>query len=343
LTDPLEAVKGVGPSTAEKLRGLGIYSIETLAMTPVHEITSRTKIKHDQAVRIVEAARQMMGFRFVTAKDLLEREKTKVRCTTGSKALDSLLAGGIETQAVTEFVGEYGAGKTSVCFKLCVTAQQPSEQGGLGGGILFFDTEGTFSAGRIQQIAEATGLDPEPILDRIIISRAYTSDHQELLLDHAFKICEENKVKLVVVDSVISHFRGEYVGRESLPERQQRLNRYMHKLLRLAEINNLAVVVTNQAQADPAAFFGDPNRAAGGHVLAHACTHRVSIRKVRGSTKRIAKIFDSPYIPEGECAFRISEKGVEDIEEKGRKEEGGKEIEEEVEEEIAEEVEGEGD
>ena len=315
MKDPLQAVGGVGRTTAEKLRGIGVDSIETLAVTPVQEITSRTDIKRKKAVKMVGEAREMMGFTFITARDLLEREKTRMRCTTGSRAFDSLLAGGVETQAVTELVGEYGVGKTSVCFKLCVTAQQPPEEGGLGGRVLFFDTEGTFSAMRIQQIAEAMGLDPKPILDGIIISRAYTSDHQAFLLDHGFKICQEQNIKLVIVDSVISHFRSEYVGRESLPERQQRLNQYMHKLLRLAELYNLAVVVTNQAQADPAAFFGDPNRAAGGHVLAHACTHRVFLRKVRRSTKRIARIFDSPYIPEGECAFRISEKGIEDTEE----------------------------
>jgi DNA repair protein RadA len=314
MKDPLEEIQGVGSKKASKLRAIGITSIEALAITPIQEITSKTDLKHNEALKIVNAAREHAGLKsdFVSALEIWEKQKTRMRCSTGCKALDNLLAGGIETQAITEFAGEYGSGKTTICKKLCVMAQLPPEKGGLGGSVLYFDTEGTFSSLRVQQIAEAMNLDPEPILGRIIVSRAYTSDHQALLLDHAFKICQEEGVKLAIVDSVVSHFRGEYIGRESLAERQQRLNNYMHKLLRLADLYNLAVVVTNQAQADPN-YFGDPNRPAGGHVLAHACTHRVLLRKASKGPKRIARIFDSPYIPEGECRFIISEKGIEDV------------------------------
>jgi DNA repair protein RadA len=314
MSESIEDLKGVGKVTLERLHGLGIYTFETLAVTPVHEITSRTEIKADLAARIVNEARQKLGYGFVTAQEIREREKEKRRCTTGSSALDELLAGGIETQAATEFVGEFASGKTQICFKLSVTAQQSLEEKGLDGSVLFFDTEGTFAAGRIEQIAVSSDLDPNPILDNILVSRVYTSDHQELLLDHSFKICQDKNVKLVVVDSLLSHFRGEFVGRENLSERQQKLNRYLHKLLRLAELYNLAVIMTNQAQANPAAFFGNPVRPAGGNIVAHASTHRIWLRKSRGS-KRIAKVFDSPYIPEGEAPFKISEKGIEDTDE----------------------------
>jgi DNA repair protein RadA len=310
----LEDIEGVGRVTAEKLRGAGVNSVEELAVTPIRELMEKAALSKKSASKLSEIARRIMSMGFVSAMELWEKRKDMMRCGTGSEALDDLLAGGIETKAMTELVGEYGAGKTQICLKLCVMAQLSPEQGGLGGGVVFFDTEGTFSAQRMHQIAQAMELDPDPILDGILVSRVYTSDHQILLLDHSFKICREEGIKLVVVDSLISHFRSEYIGRESLAERQQRLNNYLHKLLRLAEIYNLAVVVTNQAQANPNAFFGNPNRPAGGHVLAHACTHRVMLRKSKG-VKRIARIFDSPYIPERECVFRISEKGIEDVEE----------------------------
>ena len=310
----LEDIEGVGRITAEKLREAGVNSIEELAVTPIRELIDKTELSKKSALKLSEIARRLMSMSFVSAMELWEKRKDMMRCGTGSEALDDLLAGGIETKAMTELVGEYGAGKTQICLKLCVMAQLSSEQGGLDGGVLLFDTEGTFSAQRVHQIAQAMELDPEPILDGILVSRVYTSDHQILLLDHSFKICREEGIKLVVVDSLISHFRSEYIGRENLAERQQKLNNYLHKLLRLAEIYNLAVVVTNQAQANPNAFFGNPNRPAGGHVLAHACTHRVMLRKSKGP-KRIARIFDSPYIPERECVFTISEKGIEDVEE----------------------------
>jgi len=230
------------------------------------------------------------------------------KCTTGSRVLDEILGGGIETQALTEFIGEYGTGKTQICLTLSVTAQLPPEEGGLGGSVVFIDTEGTFLPERVYEIASERGLDPNEIANNILLARAYNSSHQCLLIDHLFTLCSEKNVKLVVVDSMISHFRGEYVGRETLADRQQKLNKVLHKLVRLAEAYNLAVVVTNQVQANPASYMGDPNKPAGGNVMAHACTHRVHVRRGKKRT-RVAKIIDSPYLPENKAPFRITEKG----------------------------------
>jgi DNA repair protein RadA len=215
---------------------------------------------------------------------------------------------------MTEFIGQYGVGKTQICLMLSVLAQLPLEQGGLDGKVVYLDTEGTFMPERIFQIANEMELDPHETLGNILVARAYNSSHQCLLIDGLFKFCPENEIKLVIVDSMIGHFRGEYVGRENLSERQQKLNRLLHKLLRLAEAFNLPVVVTNQVQANPAAFFGNPNRPAGGHVMAHACTHRVYLRKGSKGT-RIAKVIDSPYLPENSTRFKITERGIEDVEE----------------------------
>jgi len=215
---------------------------------------------------------------------------------------------------MTELIGEYAVGKTQISLSLCVRVQLPVEQGGLNGNAVYIDTEGTFIPERVFQIAESLGLDPHETLGNIFLARAYNSSHQCLLTDHLFKFCPENNVKLVVVDSMIGHFRGEYVGRENLSERQQKLNSQLHKLLRLTEAYNLAVVITNQVQANPTAFFGDPNRPAGGNVMAHASTHRVYLRK-GGKGTRLATVIDSPYLPENKTRFKITEKGVEDAEE----------------------------
>jgi len=313
----LEQIEGVGKATAERLRKAGFANVETLAVTPARELKERAGYNDlESAQKIVDAAREAMGFRFITAWEHWQMTQNRMRCTTGSRALNSLLGGGVETQAITELVGQYGSGKTQLCLMLCITAQLKPENGGLGGSVLFFDTEGTFTSQRIHQIAAQNGSNPEEILHNIMLSRVYTSDHQMFLLDNAFEKCAEEKVKLVIVDSVISHFRGEFLGRETLADRQQKLNLYMHKLLRLAEILNLAVVVTNQAQSDPTPSYGYgvTDRPAGGNILAHACNTRVWLRRSKGS-KRIAKVFDSPCLPEGECAFQVTEKGIEDAEE----------------------------
>ena len=307
----IQDLEGVGPVTAGKLREAGFDSIEALAIAPVRELVEKASLETSAALKVSRAARQTIQTDFVTAKQLWERRQTLRRISFGSNNLNTLLGGGVETQAITEFVGEYAAGKSQICMKLSINTQLSPDEGGLGGRALFIDTEGTFSAQRVHQMAQSMGFEPEKILDGIIYSRAYNSDHQVLTVDHAFKVCKEENVKLLVVDSVLSHFRGEYIGRESLSERQQRLNSHLHKLLRIAQALNLAVVITNQVQANPQAFFGDPTRPAGGNILAHASTHRIMLKKASGGL-RVAKVIDSPYLPEGETYFQITEKGVED-------------------------------
>jgi DNA repair protein RadA len=313
MTGDLEVLDGVGSTTASKLRNAGFTTIEAIAVTPVRELSEKTGIGYNTTLNIGAAARKLVNVDFVPAKEVWERRQGQIRISTGSKNLDMLLAGGIETQALTELIGEYGTGKTQICLTLTVRVQASREQGGLGGNALFIDTEGTFSTERLYQIATALGLDPEQTLENVLVARAYNSDHQCLLIDELFAVCPEQDVKLIVVDSMISHFRGEYVGRETLSERQQKLNYYLHKLVRLSEAYNVAVVLTNQVQANPAQFFGDPNRPAGGHVMAHASTHRIYLRKGKSNT-RIARVIDSPCLPESSARFKISERGVEDPE-----------------------------
>ena len=248
----------------------------------------------------------------LTAEELLKRRDQIGRLSTGSKALDSLLGGGVESQAILELIGEYGTGKTQICLTLCATVQLPPERGGLQGGAVYIDTEGTFRPERLAQISEAYGLRSEESLRNVIVARAFNSDHQTLIAEKLDEIIPKKNIKLVVVDSVISHFRAEYLGRESLADRQQHINIHLHRLLRTAEIYNIPVVVTNQVIAIPDVFYGPTTRPAGGHVVAHLSTNRVVLRRAKGDV-RIARIIDSPYLPEGECVFVINESGVADV------------------------------
>ncbi len=312
--EDLASLDGVGPAMTSKLRSAGLTTVEAIAVTPPREIAKKTGIGFNTVLNIVVAARKSACVDFITAEELWKKRQNMLKCSTGSKNLDELLGGGIETQAMTEFIGEYGVGKTQICLMLCVMAQLPLEKGGLDGNVVYLDTEGTFMPERVFEIANALGLDPHETLGNIFLARAYNSSHQCLLTDNLFKFCPENDIKLVVVDSMIGHFRGEYIGRENLSERQQTLNSQLHKLLRLTEAFNLPVIVTNQVQANPAQFFGDPNKPAGGHVMAHACTHRVYLRRGSKGT-RLAKVIDSPYLPENSTRFKITEKGIEDVQE----------------------------
>src|SRR3990170_2347845 len=310
----LEKLEGVGSAIAGKLRSAGITTVEAVAVTPPKEIADNAGIGLNTEFTIVDAARNLLCSDFIKAKELWKKRQNMLKCSTGSKNLNKLLGGGIETQALTEFIGEFGSGKTQACLMFSVMVQLPPEKGGLNGNVVYIDTEGTFIPERVFEIANALGLDPHQTLGNIFLARAYNSSHQSLLIEHLPKFCPENNVKLVIVDSMIGHFRGEYIGREHLSERQQELNSQLHKLLRLTEAFNLSVVVTNQVQANPTAFFGDPNKPAGGNVMAHACTHRVYLRK-GGKGTRIATIIDSPSLPESKVRFKITEKGIEDVQE----------------------------
>lgn len=310
----LDDIPGVGPVTAQKLRTAGYYTVESIAVASARELAETIGIGTDKAMELSMKAREMLQISFQTAEELLKRRKAIARITTRSKALDNLLGGGVETQAILELIGEYGVGKTQICHTLCVAVQLPPEQNGLNGSALCVDTEGTFRPERIIQIAQGIGIDPNEALKKIVVARAFNSDHQILIVEKVDELIEKKNIKLIVVDSVISHFRAEYLGRETLATRQQRLNSHLHRLLRIAEVYNIPVVVTNQVISSPDVFFGPTEKPAGGHIIAHLSTNRVFIRKSKKNL-RIAKIIDSPYLPETECAFVISEKGIEDTSE----------------------------
>jgi len=473
---------GVGPNTAQRLIEHGFGSIEAIAVATPQELSQVTGIPIPTAQKIIQAAREALDIRFKTAKELKEERLQVRKITTGSKNLDELLGGGIETKTITEFYGEYGSGKcfapdtrvyymndeephtstieemyekyrerngespfddgyavplenvyvysldpetleirrvkasyiykekadhlvrirlengleyritprhpvlvdrdglrwvparevrrgdlvvgvngvpgeggaggvarhrvvevgleryggwvydlvvpetrnfidangmvlhnTQLCHQLSVNVQLPVEQGGLEAKAVYIDTEGTFRWERIEQMARGVGLDPDQVMENIYWIRAINSHHQMAIVDELFDMLKRENIKLVVVDSVTGHFRAEFPGRENLAMRQQLLNKHLHQLSRLAEIYNVAVVITNQVMARPDIFYGDPTQAVGGHVLYHAPGVRVYIKKSRGN-KRIARIVDAPHLPEGEAVFVITEYGIRDPE-----------------------------
>jgi len=307
----LKELDGVGPSISEKLHEGGYNTFEAISVTSPKELAGATGIGEATAQKIILSARSKLNIGFMTAEKVLNDRKSVKRVTTGSEKLDAIVGGGLETRAIVELFGEFRTGKTQIAHQLCVTVQLPYDKGGLEGGALYVDSEGTFRPERLLQIAERYELKGEDVLKQILYARAYNSDHQILIIDSATKLIQEKNIKLIVVDSVMSHFRAEYVGRGTLSERQQKLNKFVHKLLQVAEAYNILVLITNQVMDSPGIFFGDPIRPIGGHVLAHTSTYRLYLRKSKGN-KRVARLIDSPCLPEGEAIFEITERGVED-------------------------------
>ena len=310
--DNIEDLPGVGPATADKLRESGFTDLMDIAVVSPQELASIAEIGLPTATRIIqEAGKKVQKDEFRTGNELYEKRQQVGKISSGSKTFDELLGGGFESQAIIELFGEYGSGKTQIAHQLCVMVQLSKEKGGLDGHAFYIDTENTFRPERIKQMAEGYELDPEDVLSKIHVARAYNSSHQMLLVDKVKELSKDVPARLLVVDSLTAHFRAEYVGRGTLADRQQKLNRHMHDLLRWSDLNNGVVCVTNQVAAKPDAFFGDPTRPIGGHIVGHTATFRVYLRKSKGP-KRIARLIDSPHLPEGEAVFSIIETGVRD-------------------------------
>lgn len=313
----IEELPGVGPAIAEKLREAGYNSLEAIAVASPAELVAAAEIGEATSAKIINAAREAAEIGgFETGDKILGRRLEISKLTTGSTSFDDLLGGGLETQALTEFYGEFGSGKTQIAHQLAVNVQSPPENGGLNGSVIIIDTENTFRPERIKDMAEGASLDPDEILKNIHVARAYNSNHQILLVDKAERLAEElidteKPVRLLIVDSATAHFRSEYVGRGTLADRQQKINKHLHDTLRFGDLNNAVVMITNQVQVRPDAFFGDPTRPIGGHVVGHTATFRLYLRKSKGE-KRIARLVDSPNLPEAEAVFTVSKVGIRD-------------------------------
>ena len=345
-TQDLEDLPGVGPATAEKLQENGYDSYQGIAVASPGELSNTADVGESSAADIIQAARKAADIGgFESGTQVLERREQIGKLTWGVDEVDELLGGGVETQSITEVYGEFGAGKSQVTHQLAVTVQLPSEYGGLEGSCIFIDSEDTFRPERIEQMVN--GLDDEAIegamvlhgiveeagdadagdealvselvesmLDKIHVAKAFNSNHQILLAEKAQEIAsqcqdEEFPVRLLAVDSLTAHFRAEYVGRGQLADRQQKLNKHLHDLMRVGDLNNTAVVVTNQVASNPDSFFGDPTQPIGGNILGHTSTFRMYLRKSKGN-KRIVKLVDAPNLPDGEAVMRVEEGGLMD-------------------------------
>jgi len=344
-TDDLEDLPGVGPATAEKLKDNGFDGYQGIAVASPGELSNTADIGESSAADIINAARDAADIGgFESGAQVLERREQIGKLSWGVSEVDDLLGGGVETQSITEVYGEFGAGKSQVTHQLSVTVQLPREHGGLEGSAMFIDSEDTFRPERIGQMVrglpdetiedamvlhgiveegegdagdeELVDALVEALLDNIHVAKAFNSNHQILLAEQAQELASESQeeefpIRLLCVDSLTAHFRAEYVGRGELAERQQKLNKHLHDLMRVGDLHNTAVVVTNQVASNPDSFFGDPTQPIGGNILGHTSTFRIYLRKSKGD-KRIVKLVDAPNLPDGEAVMRVEEGGLMD-------------------------------
>ncbi|MUW15183.1 DNA repair and recombination protein RadA [Halorubrum sp. CBA1125] len=337
--DELEDLPGVGPATADKLVENGFESYQSIAVASPGEMSNTADIGESSASDIINAARDAADVGgFETGATVLERRQEIGKLSWQIEEVDDLLGGGIETQSITEVYGEFGSGKSQVTHQMAVNVQLSKENGGLEGGCIFVDSEDTFRPERIDDMVrglddeilaeemerreiEGTPSDEEAMerlieafLDQIHVAKAFNSNHQILLAEKAKELASEHEetewpVRIVCVDSLTAHFRAEYVGRGELAERQQKLNKHLHDLMRIGDLYNTAILVTNQVASNPDSYFGDPTQAIGGNILGHASTFRIYLRKSKGD-KRIVRLVDAPNLADGEAVMRVQGEGL---------------------------------
>lgn len=306
---------GVASSDIKKLMEYGFYTVESVAYAPKKNILAVKGISEGKAEKIMAECAKLVPMGFTSAVVYHEARKEIIMVTTGSREVDKLLGGGIETGSITELFGEFRTGKTQLCHTLCVTCQLPISQGGAEGMALYIDTEGTFRPERLVAVAERYKLDSQDVLANVACARAFNTDHQQQLLLQASAMMAENRFAIIIVDSATALYRTDYSGRNELAARQMHLGKFLRSLHNLAEEYGVAVVVTNQvvANVDGSAqmFQADAKKPIGGHIMAHASTTRLSLRKGRGE-QRIMKVYDSPCLAEAEAIFGIYDDGVGD-------------------------------
>ena len=309
----VEDLPGVGPASIEKLSAAGFHDLMGVAVATPGEIVGATELSEATAKKIIAIARSNLEMEFTSGEEIMKKREQMIKITTGSEELNKLLGGGFETGAITEAYGQYGSGKSQLAHTLAVRVQLPLEKGGANGIAVYIDTEGTFRPERIKHIAISAGLDPQEALKNVRVARAFNSDHQMLLAEKVEDLITKQglNVKMIIVDSLTAHFRAEFIGRGTLADRQQRINKHMHALMRVADRHNISIYVTNQVMSKPDQFFGDPTEAIGGHIVAHNSTYRLYLRRGKKGT-RVAKMVDSPCLPEGEAIFALTENGVQD-------------------------------
>ncbi len=309
----IDDLPGVGAATAEKLREAGYNNLMSVAVASPGELVECAGVGEAVARKMINTARNNLEMGFTSGVELLEKRANIIRVPTGSKSFDAMINGGMESGGITECYGQFGSGKSALAHQLAINGLFLNEEGEPTAYVIWIDSENTFRPERIKEICENNNLDPMKILHNIKVVRAFNSDHQMMCAEKVEDLIEKEQltVKLIVVDSLMTHFRSEFCGRGCLADRQQKINKHMHALMKIADQYNLCVYVTNQVMAKPDTFFGDPTAPIGGNIVGHNSNTRIYLRRGKGDT-RVAKLVDSPYLADGEAIFRITEKGIVD-------------------------------
>ncbi|AFA40155.1 RecA/RadA recombinase [Pyrobaculum oguniense TE7] len=267
--DDLSSLEGVGPKTLEKLKELGVVSVEHLAEFTVEELVE-AGIEYDRAVKLLQQALAKVGTaRSLNVMEMKQRQYKTFK--TGVAQFDEKTPWkGIREAFIYEFAGEFGAGKSMLAHQLSVAALKE----GFTGRVVYIDTEGTFSHELVEAVAKRFEADIDKVGESIYVYQPANVVQLEQIVKFEIPKHVAEGCRLVVVDTITALYRAEFVGREYLAARQQRIHYLVDWLRRHARTFGLTAVLTNQVMDVPEIFAAGVKRPAGGNVLAHAVNAR---------------------------------------------------------------------
>ncbi len=222
------------------------------------------------------------------------------RLPTGIASADRLLAGGLETDCVTEIYGEGGSGKTLFCLDLAVRVARAGRWS------LYIDTEGV-SADRLRQVA---GPDLDRILKRLLVSTPQDLEQQGRAVATACALARDGQrpVGLIVVDSATAYYRLSLAG-DGEDEARTALVLEIAELVATARQASVPVVLTNQVWRSVRDGTLEP---IGGSFLNHAAKTILRFERQTGPRRRIVLV-KHRSLPEGAAEFRIGPTSLESV------------------------------
>jgi len=306
----LEAVPGVGPAAAKRLREAFITTAEILSVQNPMDLQTRTKLGEATVAKLIRNARDVTGkFGFKSGIELEKHQAEVHRLTFGIESLDKKLYGGLEAGSIIELYGSARGGKTFLSHHLAVRCQLPYEQGGLEGRVLWLDTESSFKTQHIRANAIRWGLDPDIALGNISVAPIALSSQIEDYSQQIQILLAEGEYKMLIIDSLTGLFRAEYSGIGNLASRQFSINNLLNWMRRLGLATDAVFVYTNQVTTQISSYGGNPSAPVGGHVVSHASDYRFFTR-VGAQGKRKISLKDNSGVPEFDVELEIGWGGL---------------------------------
>lgn len=329
MSNPIEALKNynINNKDIEKLKSIGIFTIQSLYMTSRKTLLNIKGFTEKKISFIFDIANKIEVYSlFQSGSDAMNaRHKNIFRISTGSKNLDKILGGGLETNSLTEILGDNIANIIDIIHILCINTYKKYTDNK----IIFVDLAHNYNQDKILNFAKCMKTNGKKCLENITLINDV--DIYDELIDRLNEIAENDENKecsLIIIDSLIVIFQQLF--RYTLSHNKQfnseieikldiesKLGKVINILKRISQLYNISIVLTrninNNEQIDNLSekndlISFDSNIEL---ILNYECKTRLKFRKIKNDIIK-CRIINSPMISEEECKFIITEKGIVD-------------------------------